>query len=505
MAAEGEDHKAVDEELGEDEEKAEEDPDLKEKLNPQLLNAMMKNDTEAAVRLLEQQADPCCEDSRQWSPLVWAASHGNEELTRLLIGYNAAHVYKYDESQRKKKKHSPLHWAAFKGHLKVLWLLLGQNLSHHEKDQIGNTALHQAAAGGSLECTKCLMAQGADVYAKNDRGHTPYALCTVPQVQQLLQKAMDVVACKATQKQFSSTVMRYLCSWSLDVFCEAAVTQMFVYETPESEDKERPVTWCNEVKQMVQEAEHQLNHAMHLNQLEAISQALLQAEDKPVDVKLVHRCRQVKMKLESEIQLNKAMQVHTITQLEEFNAVHENLSKAIDDAVNKGADSTLIARAKTLRRKLMAEASLTRAVEAPQKTSDAHLKMLEELTEAARAENANEELLVTATKLIAKLRSEKEVQSRIAETQALCEVKNAKEAQAVENLPPWYHDTERFESFHDGYKQIVEVAEKDKISPNLMSTAKEQLGIIENLLVEKKQMEEELRLKANKKKKGKKK
>merc|ERR1712070_896002 len=190
--------------------------------------------------------------------------------------------------------------------------------------------------------------------------------------------------------------------------------------------------------------------------------------DKPVDVKLVHRCRQVKMKLESEIQLNKAMQVHTITQLEEFNAVHENLSKAIDDAVNKGADSTLIARAKTLRRKLMAEASLTRAVEAPQKTSDAHLKMLEELTDAARAENA-------------------------------------KEAQTKENLPTWYHDTERFESFHDGYKQIVEVAEKDKISPNLMSTAKEQLGIIENLLVEKKQMEEELRLKANKKKKGKKK
>merc|ERR1719158_620684 len=159
---------------------------------------------------------------------------------------------------------------------------------------------------------------------------------------------------------------------------------------------------------MVQEAEHQVNHALHLNQLEAISQALVQAEDKPVDVKLVHRCRQVKMKLESEIQLNKSMQVHTITQLEEFNAVHENLSKAIDDAVNKGADSTLIARAKTLRRKLMAEASLTRAVEAPQKTSDAHLKMLEELTEAARCENANEDLLNTATKLIAKVRSEKE-------------------------------------------------------------------------------------------------
>merc|ERR1712139_735187 len=112
--------------------------------------------------------------------------------------------------------------------------------------------------------------------------------------------------------------------------------------------------------------------------------------------------------------------------------------------------------------------------------------------EAARAENANEDLLVTATKLIAKLKSEKEVQQRIQETQALCELKSAKEALSKDNLPTWYHDTETFESFHEGYKQIVEVAEKDQISKNLMTTAK-------------KQIEEELRLKANKKKKGKKK
>merc|ERR1719163_565767 len=206
----------------------------------------MKNDSEVAVRLLEQQADPSCEDSRQWSPLIWAASHGNETLTRLLIQAGAADVYKYDESggKAKKKKHSPLHWAAFKGHLKVLWLLLGQNLPPGEQDQIGNTALHQAAAGGSVECTKCLMAQGADVMAKNDRGHTPYALCTVPDVQRLLASAMNTVACKATGKQFSSTVLRYLCSWSLDVFCEAAVTQTYVFENPDSTEKEKPVTWC---------------------------------------------------------------------------------------------------------------------------------------------------------------------------------------------------------------------------------------------------------------------
>jgi len=180
----------------------EEEQGKDEKLDSDFLGACMKNDTELALELLEKQADPRFEDLRQWSPLIWAASHGNEALTRALIKQGAADVYKYDESQGKvqRKKHSPLHWAAFKGHLKVLWLLMAppQNLSHHERDAIGNTALHQAAAGGSLECTKCLMAQGVDVFAKNDRGHTPYALCTVPEVQNLLMQAMNSVACKAT-------------------------------------------------------------------------------------------------------------------------------------------------------------------------------------------------------------------------------------------------------------------------------------------------------------------
>ncbi|CAK0806840.1 unnamed protein product [Prorocentrum cordatum] len=493
---------------GEDGEDVENTMDKREMDNQELLRACMRNDTEEAMRLLEKGADPCFEDDRQWSPLIWAASHGNEVLTRFLLQKGAADVYRYDESQGqvRKKKHSPLHWAAFKGHVKVLWLLMAppHSLSHHEKDAIGNTALHQAAAGGSLECTKCLMAQGVDVFARNDRGHTPFALCTMPEVQELLNKAMSQTACKATGKQFSSTVLRYLCSSSLDLFCESAVTQMHVYEDPESEEKEKPVTWCTEVKNIVQEAEHQLDRAMHLNQLDTITAALAAAEGKPVDCQLVHKCGLRKAKLESEIQLTEAMQVQVVEKLEEFNETHQALSQAIDNAEMKQADADRVEAAKALRRKLLSEASLIRALEGLQKTTVGHITMVEELTSAARGDGANEELLAKATRLIAKLKSEREVQHRIAETAPLCEISSWKEAGAKENLPPWSQETTQFEDFHLAYKSVVETADKDEIDRELMQSAVTQLQAMELLLIEKKQAEEEMKLKAGKKK-GKKK
>merc|ERR550514_2208698 len=145
-----------------------------------------------------------------------------------------------------------------------------------------------------------------------------------------------------------------------------------------------------------------------------------------------------------------------------FGEVHENLSKAIEDAEEKGADSQRVVAAKTLRRKLMSEASLLRAVEGPQKTTPGHISMLEELTTAARAEQANDELLTRSSKLIAKLKSEREVQQRIAECSPLCELSSFKDAANKANLPGWCLDTTQFEEFHEDYKRVVEQADKDE-------------------------------------------
>mmetsp|Transcript_94673 Transcript_94673/g.276833 ORF Transcript_94673/g.276833 Transcript_94673/m.276833 type:complete len:500 (+) Transcript_94673:107-1606(+) len=486
------------------EEQPEEDAD---QIKAALLEACKENNVDEAVRLIEQGADPTCEDASEWSPLIWAATHGNEELVQFLIARNAADVYRHDGRRGvRRRKHSPLHWAAFKGHHRILWLLMAPhpNLSHHAKDSIGNTPLHQAAAGGSPDCVECLMAKGVDVFAKNDRGHTPFALCMVTEVQTLLQKAMNTTSCKVTGKQFSSNVLRYLCLWTTEVFSETAVTQQLVYESPTATEQRKPVTWSNEVRDMILEAEQRLTQALHLDQLEELSLAIAAAAGKPVDCKLMCRCMQAKAKLESEIQLGNAMEVNVITSLDEFGGVSAALSKAIDNAEKKSADPARIAWAKALRRKQMAEASLMRAIQGPQKVLPNHIALLEDLAKAAEQEHANGELLVKASKLIAKLKSELEVQRRVAETAPLCELPSFKDSGLKENLPPWYHDSQQFEDFHEDYKRIVEAAERDEISQSLMAQALGQLEKMGQLLIERKTFEAEQQLKASKGKKGKK-
>jgi len=132
--------------------------------------------------------------------------------------------------------------------------------------------------------------------------------------------------------------------------------------------------------------------------------------------------------------------------------------------------------------------------------------MLEELTKAAQAESANEDLLSIAKKLIDKLKSEREVQHRIAAAGPLCAFDSFKKVVAApqDSLPEWSHETEQFESFHEAYKKVVGDGDAAQINSDLMTAALKQLAELEHLLVEKKQTEEEQNMKAAKKKKGKK-
>jgi hypothetical protein len=295
-----------------------------------------------------------------------------------------------------------------------------------------------------------------------------------------------------------------MCSLSKDFYSESAVTLQFVYDLPTSEAKEKPVTWCNEVKQTINEIEHMLNHAMLLNDLTVITEKLALAADQPVDVKLRAKCQQVQQKLESEIALRNAMDVPELEGLDDFSLRIDELSKAVDEATVCGADQPLVAKAKMLRRRLAAEYALTKVMDTQAATtSDAHLRMLEELAEGARVKSARPELLGRAEKVINRLHSEKEVMKLVEEAAPVAAKENAK-ALADMVSPEWVVDTDKFAEFHLQYKEAVIKAEQNAISAPLLEQTMGQLEKIETLLVQRKQLEAEESLKAAKKK-GKKK
>ncbi|XP_059470535.1 pre-mRNA splicing regulator USH1G-like [Neocloeon triangulifer] len=68
---------------------------------------------------------------------------------------------------------SPVMWASFAGHSHVLRVLVSKGGEINKYDNLGNTALHLAAANANTKCVAFLCTMGADVWALNIDKRTP--------------------------------------------------------------------------------------------------------------------------------------------------------------------------------------------------------------------------------------------------------------------------------------------------------------------------------------------
>lgn len=125
-------------------------------------------------------------------------------------------------------------------------------------DMHGNTAVHQAAASGSKKVLECFLSQGVDVDVKNARGHGPFDLATADEVKNLICIAMNTKNCVICQEKFTFKNIRYYCESCSRFLCINCSSSQWVFESVDSEEKERPVCRCKDCLNKIKKSEDDL-------------------------------------------------------------------------------------------------------------------------------------------------------------------------------------------------------------------------------------------------------
>ena len=98
-----------------------------------------------------------------------AAGEGNIEAVK-------QHIAAGTDVDAKTSGETPLHWAARFGQSQVAELLIAEGADVNAKNVVGQTPLHLAAGASHKEIIELLIAAGAEVNAKTKRGETPLDL-----------------------------------------------------------------------------------------------------------------------------------------------------------------------------------------------------------------------------------------------------------------------------------------------------------------------------------------
>jgi len=144
----------------------------------------------------------------------------------------------------------------------MVWILLKIGMSPLDIDMYGNSSVHQAAASGTVKVLECFLSRGVDVDMKNSRGHSPLDLATEENTKFLISKATKTKKCEECKDMFDFKNIRYYCEVSHKFFCKKCSRTMWVYESHESEEKERPVCRSNKVQKKVAGHEDNLKAAI---------------------------------------------------------------------------------------------------------------------------------------------------------------------------------------------------------------------------------------------------
>eukprot|EP01100_Stratorugosa_tubuloviscum_P014029 TRINITY_DN726_c1_g2_i1.p1 TRINITY_DN726_c1_g2~~TRINITY_DN726_c1_g2_i1.p1 ORF type:complete len:134 (-),score=71.28 TRINITY_DN726_c1_g2_i1:83-484(-) len=97
------------------------------------------------------------------------------------------------DNQKDAVGNSALHWAAAGGYIEIATLLIRNAQSQvNLKNASGDTPLHKAAWKNQFEMSQFLLSNGADLDAANSEGQTPVALARNKELRNLLSPPIEV-------------------------------------------------------------------------------------------------------------------------------------------------------------------------------------------------------------------------------------------------------------------------------------------------------------------------
>jgi ankyrin repeat protein len=137
--------------------------------NEALRMAAIKGNFTRAQKLLAEGAEVDCKDVNSLTPLYFAASHGFDNITRLLLEHGASP----DVGKDKDLEGSALSQAAYWGHFDVVRTLVEYKADLNLKGYELRSALHEAIWKGREEIAIFLVEAGAKTHGQSRMGATP--------------------------------------------------------------------------------------------------------------------------------------------------------------------------------------------------------------------------------------------------------------------------------------------------------------------------------------------
>jgi serine/threonine-protein phosphatase 6 regulatory ankyrin repeat subunit B len=159
-----------------------------------LFDAIMVENEEFAILLIEKGADIYHADEKKVTTLLQASHRGSTDIVKALIAKNAGKSGFIDAASE--DGITPLIAASSEGQVECVKALIDAKADVNSKDKDGTNALMAASARGHLEVVTALLAGGAAVNEQNTDGHTAlmFAYNGKNQVETLYERYRQFVA-----------------------------------------------------------------------------------------------------------------------------------------------------------------------------------------------------------------------------------------------------------------------------------------------------------------------